>query len=598
MRIAGSTVRRGYLKRYEKTYSDKYDSERKIQSGRKFLRSSESPIEAAQALRVRKSIAEVETYQENLKAANSIYTNAESSMLTVSGILQTVYEKLVEGAHGTRNQDDCNIIALEIDNHAEEMVQSFNIDVADRKLFGGLNNNTVAFAIETGAGGDKFVTYNGVAVNSSSDPTDFPYDGVSYLDVGIGMSTDGMINRIDDQTALPITFNGVECTGCGVTNRTAMIDLQSIIPGNAYKLNVSAGGVSKTIEFIGGDTDRDSVENINEALRQAFKSTPEIDDTGKISYLENIPGVETPKVANYKNASINGTPAVDLSAIEEGSWYSLEITANGKTRAIDFEGSGNSITDLDTIRKALNEQFGEEDAPKIYSDGAFIQADGTPAEVKNCGNYSNDVNIGADNSLDLASMTAGQQYSINVCGTKVTFTAGADPTETAKNINKSFERTSVFGEPNVPYVNQSGTLLYDKEGASIIISNAPGADNQLEYADLKGYSKNIIQLTLDAAKALRDGDQRLVARYADLIFAAQSSLSISIADLGTHSKFIEFTQDRLSSTLINLQERQNDLEITDLPEEITNWKVLESVYNASLQMGSSVLSQSIFDYIK
>lgn len=89
----------------------------------------------------------------------------------------------------------------------------------------------------------------------------------------------------------------------------------------------------------------------------------------------------------------------------------------------------------------------------------------------------------------------------------------------------------------------------------------------------------------------------MVARYADLIYAAQSNLSIAIADLGTHSKFIEFNTDRLEEVMINLKSKQNDIESTDLPSEITRWKVLESVYNASLQMGSSVLSQTIFNYI-
>ena len=143
MRIAGDTIRRSYLSRYEKNYSDKYDSEKKIYSGRQFDRASESPIEAARALRVRKTISEVETYEKNLETANSIYTNAESAMLTVSTIIQSVYEKLVEGAHGTRNQNDLDIIAMDIDNYAEEMVQSFNIDIADRKVFGGVNNETV-----------------------------------------------------------------------------------------------------------------------------------------------------------------------------------------------------------------------------------------------------------------------------------------------------------------------------------------------------------------------------------------------------------------------------------------------------------------------
>ena len=234
MRIAGDHIRRNYLARYEKNYSDKYDSEKKIFSGRKFDKGSESPIDAARALRVRRSISEVESYQDNLKTADSIYTNAESAMLAVSGIIQNVYEKLVQGAHGTYNQDDLDIIASDIDNYAEEMVQSLNIDVADRKIFGGMNNETTAFRIE-GSEGGKYVTYNGVALNSSNDPQSFPYNGESYLDIGIGMSVDENSSRIDEQTGLPITFNGAECTGCGMTNKTACIDLDQLYPNNTYK---------------------------------------------------------------------------------------------------------------------------------------------------------------------------------------------------------------------------------------------------------------------------------------------------------------------------------------------------------------------------
>ena len=40
MRIAGSTIRRNYLKNYEMNSSAKFDSEQKIQTGRQFQRAS------------------------------------------------------------------------------------------------------------------------------------------------------------------------------------------------------------------------------------------------------------------------------------------------------------------------------------------------------------------------------------------------------------------------------------------------------------------------------------------------------------------------------------------------------------------------------
>jgi flagellar hook-associated protein 3 FlgL len=595
MRIAGDTIRRNYLSRYETNYGDKYNSEKKIYSGRQFDRASENPIDAARALRLRKSMAEVETYQDNLKTADSIYTNAETSLMSLSTILQTTYEKLVEGADGTRNPDDMNIIAMSIDNYAEEMVQSLNIDIADRKVFGGLNNETAAFKIE-GSENGKYLTYNGVSVNSSNDPDSFPYSGVSYLDIGIGMSTDKTNGRIDDQSALPITFNGVQCTGCGMTNKTASIELNSITPGNEYSMDISAGGKARTIKFIGGNTNAETVENINAQLKEAFQETPEITEDGQFHYIDD------PTWYPYKNAAIDDTTgSIDFSAMTGNEYYSLEVTMNGKTKYVDFRG-GDTVTDsMNNLTSALNDAFGEGKF-EVHANGMIIDAGKQPAQVSNYGDYG-DVNATADGGVDIqgamdsSSADPSKIYAVNLGGKKVVMDMGGTVAETVEKTNKRMAGSGAFGETPVPRVNDLGTIQYDVDGGHVVIDNTKGASNEFEFNEVDGYAKNIIQLVLDAGKMLRKGDHQMVARYADLIYAAQSNLSIAIADLGTHSKFIEFNEDRLADVMINLKDKQNDIESTDLPSEITRWKVLESVYNASLQMGSSVLSQSIFNYI-
>jgi flagellin-like hook-associated protein FlgL len=602
MRIAGNTLRRNYLSRYEKNYSDKYNSEKKIYSGRQFDRASENPINAARALRIRKSIAEVETYQDNLKSADSIYTNAETAMRTVSGIIQSVYEKLVEGAHGTRNDNDLEIIAKEIDNYAEEMVQSLNIDIADRKIFGGLNNDTVAFKVE-GSGENKHITYNGVAINSSNDPESFPFSGTSYLDIGIGMATDGNINRIDDQTALPVTFNGAECTGCGMTSKTAAIDLSHLIIGKTYKISVTVGGKQRDVEFTADTADK-NMGIINEALKEKFKSAPEINPDGTYNLISDPVTYPYGKI----EATDNRIAAAD---IEDGKYYSIIVKTENKERTIDF--LGDSTQPLANLQKALEKEFGE---------GISAVSDGTNISIYFNNNKAAIKTVLADQEIeetpmsggqvDLAALTPGKTYAINLGGKKVNdngetvpvdgqkiyFTAGDTPEETAENINNYIINNEVFGTPLYPQVSSTGTFMYGDPDKNIIVENSPDAAYDADITSIDGYAKNIMQLVLDSAKMLRKGDQQLVARYADLIYAAQSNLSIAIADLGTHSKFIEFNEDRLSEVQINLNSKQNDVESTDLPSEITNWKVLESIYNASLQMGSSVLSQTIFNYIK
>ncbi len=606
MRIAGSAIRRNYLKNYEMNSSAKFDSEQKIQSGRQFSRASENPINAAKALRVRKSLAELETQAANLESADSIYTTAESSLLTISELIQNTYQKLVEGAHGTRNDDDLKIIASEIEENAQEMVQMLNVDVADRKIFGGVNNTTTAFAIR-GDVGSQYVTYNGVAVNASSDPLSFPDSEQSFLDIGIGMDMDEATGRIDDQTALPITFNGVDCIGCGVTKRTVYVDLYTIIPGETYTLQMSVGTVQEDVTFYGGNTIEESIDNLNEAMEDAFMKTPKVDENGDLMYIgydeekAELTGESGINLYPYEDAIIKNENKLELAypSIDEDSYYSIEVTTNGLTRVIDFKGDADPNITMDNIRQALDEKFGDV-APTINRDGVFQDKNGGVCAIRNNSDstYGDATKVVGEDGFNLNAAKEGELYSANLNGVKVTFRGGSTPEATMKNINEALESGLAFGKSNVPYINDdTGYIHYDANEDVIYVENHRENPNEIGFTETGGYSKNIVQLLLDSAAYLRKGDQDMAARYADLIYAAQAPLSVTIAELGTNEKFIEFNQNRIDDIVIGLSDKQNDLEITDLPTEITNYKVLETVYNASLQMGASMIPMSIFNYI-
>ena len=269
MRIATSRASSNFLKRLENNYSQKYKSEQKISTFRQFQYASEAPAQAASAMRVRKAIANLENYQTNLKTAKSIYDTAESSVMAISELIQSTYEKCIEAANGTHTLDQMEILADEIDTFADEMARLMNLMVADRKIFGGTENTNTAFSIQ-GEKGNKYVTYNGVPVNQYSDPNMYPYNkNAAYTDVGLGMklNKDG---TIDEQSALKITFNGMEILGCGIASTTGFVDLSSIENGQNYKFQITVGKETKTIEFTGAATASDNVDAINEQLAEAF----------------------------------------------------------------------------------------------------------------------------------------------------------------------------------------------------------------------------------------------------------------------------------------------------------------------------------------
>ena len=68
--------------------------------------------------------------------------------------------------------------------------------------------------------------------------------------------------------------------------------------------------------------------------------------------------------------------------------------------------------------------------------------------------------------------------------------------------------------------------------------------------------------------------------------------------MGCNEEYIDFNISRIDTRMLNLKERQKNLEATDLESEITLMKTYEALYNATLQMSSTVVPNSIFNYIK
>lgn len=425
MRVANQTVSRNYLKHLETNYSNVYKSQNKIDSTHQYEYGSENPINAAGELRVRKAIANLENYQYNLRTADSIYSAAESSVTAISEIIQTTYEKCIEAANGTSDEvhthapDQLDMIAMNVEAYADEIARLMNLVVADRRIFGGVNNDCKAFAIEDGR-----VIYNGVDVDTYNDSTLFPNSRESYADIGLGM----MLNeegRVDEQSALALTFNGMDVIGCGKKETSPYIDLDSINDGTTYTFQLNVGSkIEKTVTFTGTATKEDNIKAINDAI------------------------------------------------------------------AAEFDGN---------------------DSIKIYEHGLIV------------------------NGLNSEAISITDR------------TAGTDK------------------------------LGVENRGAA--------------------YSNNIIQSILDAAQIIRTGDGDEIAKYADHIFSLQTKVSLTLAKIGTQTKFIEFNQTRLTNNLTTLQERENDLYGTDFAAESTNLKNYDAIYSATLQMSAMVVPQSIFDFM-
>lgn len=717
MRVTNSVIMRGFNRDLNRVGTLKNDTMHRITSTRKFNRASEAPLSAAKALNVRKSLYFSAQYKENLKVADSFYTEAETSLLQVSDKLASVRETIIAAVNTTKSIDEYNIYAQQLERYAEELCSVFNTNTAGRAIFGGESNDGMPFTIEKDANGNaSTVLYHGVPLNAMSDPKSFPYSNDVLGDIGLGIDVDQQTQEIDSQSALRISFNGPEVSHCGTERGVADIDLTTIQAGRRYCIDVFADNVKKTITFTGSvnaDPDAAMAENlaaIQAKLDEAFKKSSEvpiIDKQGVISLtnggivcaVNNKYAERTQQLGIDNDSGYTKKYRLDVEKLMPGKEYSVNVTIGKETRTVVFAAGSDTDPDkadeasLHNLQNALTEAFkGTDYKPNVSfteANKGTITCEGetvsissdSESKIDNAfivnGNKINAIGLEKDKEYtfivgvgpqskeckftatgveadDFAAIKAqiegaalGATVTVNTDGTisvaqPTTTNAANHGTGTALNAagkvdldnieNKNYEidvtvdgttKTVKFkgvkgdGETTLKNLNAALKREFINEGVDVNYTVADGFKSSAKSfsiysttttADGSGdvnpiemdtiYSNNYIQLTLDAAKALRNGDIDYANGCIDRIVSANEKLLIEIANLGCNEDFISFNIDRLTTREYNSLERQNELESANLEEETTLLKTYSALYNACLQMASEVVPNSIFNYMK
>ncbi|MCY9660501.1 flagellar hook-associated protein FlgL [Paenibacillus sp. MAH-36] len=113
-----------------------------------------------------------------------------------------------------------------------------------------------------------------------------------------------------------------------------------------------------------------------------------------------------------------------------------------------------------------------------------------------------------------------------------------------------------------------------------------------------GASDNIFMIMKDLSAALASGNQNDIGACIGKIDSRNEAFLQARADVGARQNRIELAQSRLEDIGTNLQTLQAKEEDADIPAVITNLKTDENVYNASLSVGSKIISTSLVDFLR
>jgi flagellar hook-associated protein 3 FlgL len=178
----------------------------------------------------------------------------------------------------------------------------------------------------------------------------------------------------------------------------------------------------------------------------------------------------------------------------------------------------------------------------------------------------------------------------------------------------------IFGGYNVtnaPFaVDASGNIQYN--GLDLTNATNPAlmtmADESINYA--VGYDITL-GISINGAKLFGTGDDNLytlfdnfynaltsdaspdeLSGYITKIQDAQGNALAIEAEIGGKTNRLELIQNRFEEDILTYTDRKSKIEDVDEAEAIMNYKMAETVYQASLQVGSDIIQLSLVDFLK
>ncbi len=170
-----------------------------------------------------------------------------------------------------------------------------------------------------------------------------------------------------------------------------------------------------------------------------------------------------------------------------------------------------------------------------------------------------------------------------------------------QDVNDTEVMTKLANEHS--YVDIGFGLEFDDEG-NVVSSSAfdtalPGIAVVGYGVDDDGESNNLVVLAGKMAELLEadEFDSEAYGKLWEKFDNGLKDLENVFAKIGSKEQLLETTSDKLENEQINIQEQYDDTVGIETSEAITGYMWQQYVYNASLKIGTSILGQSLLDYM-
>ncbi|MGI5935638.1 MAG: flagellin [Oscillospiraceae bacterium] len=538
MRITNSMMVSQFLYDTNGSMSRLSKYQNQVTSTKRITNISDDPLATITALRARNKLSNLTYYKSNISAAGSYLKEAESSVSELNEIIKTVYEQVVSAISGGKTQDELDIIAEELENLKNEVLDIGNATIGNTYIFGGYNftgstdgtDRIAPFRVDEATG---HIFYNGIDISMFAWKDEF---SASISLMGNAFKT--IIEDVDSQ------FSKAPLSGYDSGDKSQRDYLDHFVKEN---LGVQLKNALSQLTAYG--------ENLLYAAKQfgvsetetGYKEVAEF--VSELSKLNEQLGLELSKELLGEKRIAENDPDIINGIIDDD--YCQE---NGIT-VITAEERNNFFS-VDAFRKILK---GYNDESGTYIKGIvdflneqFEIVDGkvTPKEDK------------AITKLDGAMVLA----------------------ETPEKVT----------EIENAYKNEQS------KQAKLQIGVSQTVEFTLNGLELMGTGKDNIYHILDkCVKMLRgelnpDGLKNMVTT----LQKKQSDILNSQTKIGSIQNKLELISSRYDSSEINYTEMRSEAEDADMAEAIMNFTTAKTVYSAALASGAKMLQISLIDFLR
>ncbi len=245
------------------------------------------------------------------------------------------------------------------------------------------------------------------------------------------------------------------------------------------------------------------------------------------------------------------------------------------------------------VIQSLNGTISEEDRSKIAAEVENLQ--GEVLQIMNS-SYSDSYLFAASGGATPQTApftTTGGQLSYN--GTPVdSMTTGPNGSILDANGNPIPYNTPNYVDIGFGYKDDNGQI----DPNTAFLDTFSGVESFGFGVDANGVPKNIYSLFGDIANNLRSSNIDGLENNLTALPQAMDSLLVAITDIGARSTLLENTALRLENEYVNLSEKQNGLEFVDVAEEMMFNKTYERSWMITLQLGSKILPETLFNFLR